>query len=277
MRTRIIATTLVGAVVVTALAAVPAQASPIGPAVAACSVIHPQGTPWTEADLAARSKTVHQAIFTLAREGKSSAEIAASLAANFQVTTPPSASLNDPVIPMHSTNQQISLSTPVIAHDSCSGIYYAYAYWDFSANGSWQVVGYESDCAGCDVGGQDAFGLTFNKSVLITGEDATAWGDTAHYGPSSVPLAKASAYGDIFEKQDRANSDYGDWSMAHGEAVVDLRASSVVCDLGLRSKYVHTWSSAYISGVSVSKDNVTVNVANAANSWPATSHQGFYC
>src|ERR1041384_1436859 len=114
MRTRIIATALVSAAVVTALAAaVPAQASSIGPAVAACSVIHPQGTPWTEAELAARSKTVHQAIFTLAREGKSSAEIAASLAANFQVTTPPSASLNDPVIPMHSTNQQISLSTPV--------------------------------------------------------------------------------------------------------------------------------------------------------------------
>jgi hypothetical protein len=253
-----------------------AQATPVSPDKASAAM--------TAKQLKIRSNTIHQALFAMGRAGMSNDQIAQSLWSRYQVRMVTKAAPNAGGTAFSTTNAYLTLPTPSIAYDTQAHIYYAVAYWSFNSNAIGELMSEAGYCFGCNHGGYDGFGMTFNHAVTISGEDATSWGRTScgYYGTSQVPLSRNDSAGDVFEKQDRSNfsvcnSPAGDYNMYNGEAVTDLTAASVTCPLNVRSVYAHTWSSASITGASISYNSITFNISNSFNSWQRTSGAGIYC
>lgn len=283
MRTRFTLLVAVGAVI-SAVLAVPtiAQAAPTT-APPPCS---PSKALTTADRVQSRAQAINKAVFALRQSGKNDAEVVDALEADYGVRVlshPDGGASASGVSPQVTTNAYITLSTPLIAYDGCSQTYYAIAYWDFNGNALGELMEEASYCLGCIHGGYDAFGLAFNHTVILPGEDSSAWGSSCgHYPVAEVPLWSNQDYGDVFSKQDRSNwsvcnNPSGDYNMYHGEAVVGLSPSSITCPLTVRSVYLHTWSSASVTGVTVGDGSISFDVTNSSHSWQRTSAAGIYC
>jgi len=296
-----VATASIG-LLATSAYAVPASAKPATPKLCASPT-----TAMTHSQVKARSRQIHQKLFQMAEAGMTYSQMVAPLAklcvrmgaaaaadADASVIVIPLSTLDGgrvngtsggKVASNSTTGSSIVVSTPIIAYDTQAHIYYATAQWHFSNSAIGQLCG-EVDggvcnlCNGCNVGGYDSFGLVYNHAVSITGEDATRWGWTSHYGPASMPIGYADSYGEVFKDQDRFNNDYGDYSMYNGEAVEDLSSSSIVCTgLGtyVRSSYGHDWSSTTISSFSIGPAGIGIGWSSSSHRWQVYSHEGIYC
>lgn len=211
------------------------------------------------------------AVMQLRRSGKSQAEVDATLATQhgIQLISEPA---DDGPAPM-SADSIIGVPRPSIYRDTCTGRYYAIATWRFN---NLSALRSDGGCtATCNVGGYDAFAISFSRTVSsVAGYSATAWGASSTFPSFSLTMVSGSTAGVAARGQDRLCGGAGcgalDYNMYNGQIVYSINTPGCG-ELQAFSEYTHTWAGAAITGIGVGVDSISVSWSPTNKGWDVGS------
>jgi hypothetical protein len=220
----------------------------------------------------ARVGDINRATAPLLQSGEDQATLDAFVAKEFGLIRV-SREIPGPV----STPGALSLPAPSIYRDSCSSRYTAFATW------SWRGLSHlrnETGCSfdfTCDIGGYEAFGMAFSRSVADPGgHSLLTWGanglfpvsSTRAYADEAHPMGVAYKGQDKFKAAGACCS--ADYSFYAGQMVYGIDAPG--CGhLTVFSKFGHSWSSSNLNSISVSHNAVSITFSNTSLSWNLAS------
>jgi hypothetical protein len=176
----------------------------------------------------------------------------------------------------NSSQGNIGVWAPTIYKDSCSSTRYVTAYWDFN---SMSAMGNDAgNCDYCNVGGQDAMGVAFNRAVgSAAGYSSATWGASSAFPASSGRMwpGSANTTGVVFQGQDHychpiICGGSNDYDFFHGYIVYTI--GSIGCGaLQAFSLYGHSWGGTQLSGVGVGPWSVSIEWTDWSAGWNAGS------
>ncbi|WP_134741031.1 hypothetical protein [Nocardioides sp. 503] len=171
------------------------------------------------------------------------------------------------------------MTPPSIYWDRQAARYYAISKWKW-VNESYKNDGMSSTCGWRNLGGNDGFGTSFNKGLLLTGYSLTVM----YSGGKSWTVANAAdanASGVGYRFQDKATRTGCDGSgigvainSARGQQVISFKKSGKCKTVYGFAKFGHSWDETGINGVGVGPYSVSFQWTKNENSWVVASQPG---
>jgi len=224
---------------------------------------------------AQRERVITDTIFGLLSAGATESQLARELSRiGVENRTQPA----DPAgtEPM-STPAIINVARPQFLYDTCIRRWSIYARWDFTNIGALgSELGFTPWCGECDLGGDDAFGITLSRNVRsVTGYSVGTWGIFSRYPLSYDRMfsVDANVDGVGFRGQDMyckenafTTCGSGDYSFYHGALTYTI--GDIGCGvIQAFSKYGHSWTSSELTGLSVGPWSIGFQWSNSSRSW----------
>lgn len=172
----------------------------------------------------------------------------------------------------------VDLGTPAIYSSSQGYIIKASVYWKKKPSGTWYWYDH-APCCGLgtlNVGGADGLGIYFSNSnnLEISKTSFYTYDENgSSYNTNLYPYRINSA-GAYYRAQDTmTNSTFNPyhnytWHSSHITVWPNFIGS---VNTYARTHWTHTWSSADITGVSISNSGISVNIESSSNAWDGVS------
>lgn len=186
------------------------------------------------------------------------------------------------IAPVATTNDMVNVRTPYVYCNTQQARYFVVAKFNWKASADYEY--FDAPCnsadAPCNVGGDDGFGMRFNRNVTNLGVSSIfcgrtdpdrTWATFDCTWPSNP--AENSSAGVTYIKQDKVYKTVvkPDFNMYRGN--VSMAFSGVPCGTTFQvyGRYLHSWNSTTLTGFGVSTNGFSISWAGGGSSWPASS------
>ncbi|MET3659058.1 hypothetical protein [Sporosarcina psychrophila] len=172
----------------------------------------------------------------------------------------------------------IDVMKPNIYSSSQGYILTASAIWKKKSNGYWTWTDHIPVGVGnINVGGDDGLGVYFQDSTNIdvsTSSFYTYDESTNIYNSNLLPYRNNSS-GVYYTAQDKMNvAVIGTKYTWHAAYLTIWPSFKGKVNTTARTQWTHTWSSAKITGATISPSGISVGISNAQNSWDGATTTG---
>jgi hypothetical protein len=209
----------------------------------------------------------------LMSQGLTQVEIISEVNAHFCLS-PVAARPNFGIQPLASTNADVKLTAPSVSYDSATKFYYSLTGW------SWQNTKYASEVSpasnsNVSIGNDDGFGTYISGAPFAISSTLTYGSAGCYFYPTNA-LIPSSSSGDGFtyEFQDiyRLSNGRNCNNSYSGQLSIKIANPTSCQDIGISSRYAHTWSSTSISGFSIAPNGFSLSFSSANYRWAAASN-----
>lgn len=177
------------------------------------------------------------------------------------------------VTPFSSARSSITFTTPDVFYDSSTKLYYSLTGW------TWNNDSYKTELPtplfATNNGNEDGFASYISGTPFAMGSSLSYGGAGCYFGATvdTSPTDNSSnGYAYLFQDKVKLNAGSYCSNSKTGQLSMTIQNPTTCQDITVKSKFVHTWSSATISAFNIGLSDISVTVTPATLSWIAASN-----
>lgn len=228
-------------------------------------------TVWTPERIEQRHRVIRDLYTRLYTEGRTSAEVAAVLLAEFGLVAQQPPAVDTGGATALSTNQMVNLPRPEAFYDSQIRHHVLFGRFQWKHNcDTYYCWRHDVNGSTTNVGRLDGFSVAASKTITKHGTGFSTYGSGNWSNHYSNPW-NSSNYGFAFKAQDKYGGGFnGDYSWDHG--TMSMTYDYPGCGTySFRTKLAHTWGSTDLTGVSIGSGGISFSFSSTNNRWQAAT------